>query len=508
MKERDFELLCQSMLEGTSTEEEFRALEEILSASPEKRQIFRENFLMHAMLSVEADSFAPAESEPKVIRATRHGFSSRRFTIIGAAAAVGMLAALTLKFTDFMKAPTLRITAGPKSKYTVSGNEKAGGGRDKLEPGASVVLSEGTLELQFANGVQSIVQAPASFVLQSAEKLSMEIGIARFEVPEKAKGFTVITPRLEVVDLGTSFGVVEQPDEPAQTHVFQGQVTARGRKEEKATLLNAGAAVEDAGQGRLVKVPLDDSLFFKTLPWDLPFVHLSFEPDANGALVLEGCHPSLESSVVTLPPKGPGLTDGVIGKAALFRGRNTPVTTNWKGVGGAVPRTICAWVKQEPGFPPRRFQTIVSWGDPTIGLAAKCEMLLYQPETADRSVLRLSFDQYLFTGTTELADGRWHHLAAVCRTDPTCKNAPQVELYVDGQRESIDPKESITNPRIPQRPNTRVGQKNSMPLVIGYTDRPDPGRGVRGAIDEVYVFEACLPQHRIIELATPPVVPN
>jgi hypothetical protein len=506
MKDRDFELLCQSLLEGSCTEDEFRALEEALGTSPERRKLFRENYLMHAMLSLEADSFAPGADQVKIIPAKRR-FNWRHVTIAGAAAVV-LLGALALKIADVTRTPTLRITAGPKSKYTVAGNAKASDSQDKLEPGASVVLSEGTLELQFANGVQSIVQAPASFVLQSPERLSMDIGIARFEVPEKAKGFTVITPRLEVVDLGTSFGVVEQPDEPAQTHVFEGQVTAKARQEEKATLLNAGAAVEDAGQGRLVQVPLDDSLFFKALPWDLPFVHLSFEPDENGEVFLEGCHPSLESSVVTLHPRGAGLTDGVIGKAALFRGGPTPVTTNWKGVGGAVPRTICAWVRQDPGLPPRRFQTIVSWGDPTIGLAAKCEMLLYQPLSGNRSVLRLSFDQYLFTGTTELADGRWHHLAAVCRTDPTCKNSPEVELYVDGQREAIDPKESITNPKIPLRPSTRIGQKNSTPLVVGHTDRPDPGRGFRGAIDEVYVFEACLPQQRIIELATPPVKPN
>ncbi|RYD34216.1 MAG: hypothetical protein EOP85_20040, partial [Verrucomicrobiaceae bacterium] len=391
---------------------------------------------MHEMLLSEDNLFGTKADVMEVVPVEITSPGPRRRILLRAlaAAAVVLLAAVvTWKVHPWGKVPTLRIVAGPNSKYVVShGNGKGSG--DDLEPGAGVTLSEGTLELEFSNGVQSIIQAPASFILQSAHKMTMEMGIARFEVPERARGFTVVTPRLEVVDLGTAFGVVEQPDEPAQAHVFEGEVKAKTHAEHDMTLLKAGAAVEESRQGLLVNVPLDNSRFFKKLPWDLPFVHLSFEPDQNGSLMLEGCHPSLESSTVMLHPEGGGLTDGIIGKAARFDGEATPVTTNWKGVGGAVPRTICAWIRQDPGLPPRRFQTIVSWGDPTVGLAAKCELLLYQPESATSTVMRLSFDQYLYTGSTELADGRWHHLAAVCRTDPTGLKAPEVELYLDGKR--------------------------------------------------------------------------
>lgn len=498
MREKlEFELRCQAALEGTCTEEEFRRLEQELRDSPDLRQVFRETFLMHEMLAAQEELFAPqVECGPAP---TRGRFVLRATLTAAAAVVLGFFALKLVPGT-----PTLRITAGPHSKYVVDHGAGGTGRGDDLEPGAAVTLSEGTLELDFANGVQSIVQAPASFVLQSAGQLKMEMGTARFQVPENAKGFTVVTPRLEVVDLGTSFGVVELPDEPAQAHVFEGEIQAKTRLETNMTLLKAGAAVEKSAQGRLVEVPLDDSRFFKTLPWDLPFVHLSFEPDESGALYVEGCHPSLGSSTVALHPDGPGLADGVIGKAARFSGGTTPVTSNWRGVGGAVPRTICAWIRQQPGLPPRRFQTIVGWGDPTIGLAAKCEILLYQPLTGNSTVLRLSFDQYLYSGTTDLADGRWHHVAAVCLTDPTGKMPPTVELYVDGRRETIDPRESTTNPWIGRRPDTRVGEKGSMPLVVGYTDRPGPDRGFRGEIDEVYVFEGALPEQRIIQLATPP----
>lgn len=510
MDKLEFELLCQAVLDGTCPADDFIRLEHELVLSPERRKIFRESFLMHEMLSEEGGRVATVGERLQVhpVEGATRGRRRRNFSrAIAAAAAVVALGVVVLQMTGAWKsAPTLRITAGPNSKYTVNGNAKGGDSLVALEPGASVTLAEGTLELAFANGVQSIVRAPASFVLESAMKLNMDIGIARFEVPENAKGFTVVTPRLEVVDLGTAFGVVEQPDEPAQAHVFEGEIEARSRSEPRMTLLKAGSAVEKSARGQLVSVPLDDTRFFKKLPWDLPFVHLSFEPDESGSVYLEGCHPSLESSTVALHPDGPGLTGGAIGKAARFNGGTTPVTTNWRGVGGAVPRTVCAWIRQAPGLPPRRFQTIAGWGDPTIGLAAKCEILLYQPPGGNATVLRLSFDQYLYSGTTELADGRWHHVAAVCLTDPKGKMPPTVELYVDGRREAIDPKESIVNPTIGRRPDTRVGQSGSMPLVVGYTDRPGPGRGFRGEIDEVYVFEGTLPEERILQLATPPEV--
>ena len=264
-EEREFEMLCQSVLEGSCTTEDFRRLERELAFSPERRRLFRETYLVHEMLSAEDDMFSTAESRLQVLQIEDAIRANRRRTLSRAmaAACVVVLAALAFQLAGLRKsAPTLRITAGPSSKYTVSGNGKAGDSRSDLEPGASVTLSEGTLELAFSNGVQSIIQAPASFILQSAQKLGMEMGVARFEVPEHARGFTVVTPRLEVVDLGTAFGVVEQPDEPAQAHVFEGEIKAKTRTEEKMTLLKAGVAVEESSQGQLVTVPLADSLFF------------------------------------------------------------------------------------------------------------------------------------------------------------------------------------------------------------------------------------------------------
>ncbi|RYD24897.1 MAG: hypothetical protein EOP87_25365, partial [Verrucomicrobiaceae bacterium] len=175
----EFEMLCQSVLEGSCADGDFEKLEARMDSSPECRALFRETFLMHEMLLAEDGLFATGN---EVVSAPDRRRMWRQ--VLAAAAVILLAGVVAWNVFPFGKAPTLRIVAGPNSKYVVTHGKGATGGDDALEPGAGVTLSEGTLELEFSNGVQSIVQAPASFILQSAEKLSMEMGIARFRVPE------------------------------------------------------------------------------------------------------------------------------------------------------------------------------------------------------------------------------------------------------------------------------------------------------------------------------------
>ncbi len=510
MKRLEFEQLCQAALEGICTTDEFARLQEALAESPENRRLFRETFVLHEMLQAESELLKPSTDRPALIPVDSVLRDERRRDFrraVAAAAAVVLLALLSLQIVRSREVPPdFRLTAAPNSKYTVTRTGDPDAPPDELSAGSQVHLVEGTLELEFSNGVHSIVQGPARFTLQNPMRLALEEGSARLEVPEPARGFTVVTPRIEAVDLGTAFGVIERLEQPAQVHVFDGHVRvgARTGAREMRTL-NAGVAVEASIPGRLRAIAADRSLFFEKLPPDLPFIHLSFEPDPSaGGLAIGGHHPAVGSATARLHPKGAGLADGVVGKAARFDGRATPVETDWPGVGGSAPRTIAAWIRQEPGLPHRPYQTIAGWGDPTIGLAAKCELLLYRARPRSPTVLRLSFDQFLFSGTTDLADGRWHHVAAVCRPDPAGGDAPLVDLYVDGRREFIDPATSSIAPPMLRGPHTRISEGNAMPLVIGHTDRPARNRGFRGMIDELYVFEAALGPERIRQLATPP----
>jgi len=87
-------------------------------------------------------------------------------------------------------------------------------------------IEVGTIELVTALGARVVIEAPAEFRFESARRLQMVRGRLSAEVPPEAKGFTVVTPAGEAVDLGTRFGVDVPASGAAEIHVFEGEVVA------------------------------------------------------------------------------------------------------------------------------------------------------------------------------------------------------------------------------------------------------------------------------------------
>lgn len=101
----------------------------------------------------------------------------------------------------------------------------------------------GLVQLVTARGAQVVIEAPAEFRFESAQRLTMIRGRLSADVPPAAKGFTVVTPSGNAVDLGTRFGV-DVPDEgAAEIHVFEGEVIAKVAGEPTTTSLRDGDAV-------------------------------------------------------------------------------------------------------------------------------------------------------------------------------------------------------------------------------------------------------------------------
>ncbi len=116
-----------------------------------------------------------------------------------------------------------------------------------------------------------------------------------------------------------------------------------------------------------------------------------------------------------LPP-GPGGN-----LAALrFDGTNDFVETpNWKGIGGSSDRTVMAWIRTTA-----KDDDIVSWGQ-----AATAEKWIFK--TTSAGVLRVEVQGSGSNATTNVADGQWHHVAAVFADDGS-PNIADVQFYIDG----------------------------------------------------------------------------
>jgi hypothetical protein len=134
-------------------------------------------------------------------------------------------------------------------------------GRD-MGAGKELHLSRGLAEIEFDCGARVILQGPAGLRLVSGRSAQLLQGTLTARVPARAKGFTVLTPRNEVVDLGTEFGLSVDREGAATVRVFTGEVVAYPlvsgraadpgvtiRKDQAARLDGPTVARSPAGQG-------------------------------------------------------------------------------------------------------------------------------------------------------------------------------------------------------------------------------------------------------------------
>src|SRR6185436_6919429 len=85
-------------------------------------------------------------------------------------------------------------------------------------------LSHGAVEIDFRSGARVVFEAPAELRLVSENEAFCRLGRFRAQVPEGAHGFKLTAQGLNVVDLGTEFGLSLPPDSSPEVHVFKGKV--------------------------------------------------------------------------------------------------------------------------------------------------------------------------------------------------------------------------------------------------------------------------------------------
>jgi hypothetical protein len=81
--------------------------------------------------------------------------------------------------------------------------------------------------VRFHGGAEVTLEAPADLELLSREHCRLHRGSLVAHVPERAKGFTVLTRQATVIDHGTDFGISADAEGHANVHVMQGEVELR-----------------------------------------------------------------------------------------------------------------------------------------------------------------------------------------------------------------------------------------------------------------------------------------
>lgn len=504
-----FQNALSALLDNDLTPEQFTELEQYLQASQQARAQYLEYVDLHNVLDLELAPrkvIQPGTSNvvpiDRIIR--RQNRRSRRMALF-AAAAVLTLGLITMKlfFVDSTQPPALAFTTSPGTQFTISHTDSGEQAPANLTmaKGSRLQLSQGTVELTFGSGVKSIVMAPADLTLHDDDQLYLREGVAWFHVPEGAEGFQVNTQDLNIVDLGTKFGVIAHPDQHDEVHVLKGKVEVTSQRlRKKSATLTAGQSRQADPVGRLRSIPSTPSRFLTNLPKTLPHICWSF--DQEYGFQASGNHPDV-SGITTTQVKGPGLTNGKHGQALTLDGNGQYLVSNWPGFPGDQARTVTCWLRLPKDGDYMKYCGIVGWGL-WQGNADKWKITVHQTSPSAPTTIRCSIGNTWIDGSTSLADGEWHHIAVTTTGELNDQGATQVEIYIDGKFEHTTPL-SVAGIKSRFILETNTAHQNAVPLMIGTTLQHQAGQRftLKGCIDELTIFDGHMTQQEVRQTMPP-----
>lgn len=487
VSKNELERLIYALCDDSITDEEHELLQQTLTKYPEARLHYIKQMEIHNLLDLECEDFV---AKPNVVPIDKYLAKQRRKTAINACAAAAVVIigiAVSLHMMTVTSEPALStVKAAPHSKFEIShtSDHQASSDKNYLTSGSSLELHQGTVEVNLSSGVNAVVQAPAKLTLDDDSNLDLLYGVAWFNVPSEAVGFEVTTPEMTIVDLGTEFGVSVdyRSIEADMVHVLKGSVEVTTNFGlESHEVLTIGDARRAHFSGRLTKIPVSEDSYLKALPTDLPYLHWSFDEQLANGFTTRGTVP-LASNIQAEARNASLDTDtGKVGQAVVLKGIGG-VVTDWQGIDSDQPRTVSCWIKCPPHQP---VGAIVGWGVPNED-ASKWRITLNpekQNEGGVKGALRTEFGYGYIIGTTDLRDGKWHHITSVYDGSGV-GNESTIKLYVDGEPEEVS---AVVGNYI----DTLVNDPRSAPCAIG--------SGFKGKIDELRIYKGVLPARAIRE---------
>lgn len=145
------------------------------------------------------------------------------------------------------------------------GDEIAGLIPGSTIPPGELTWEEGIVQLEFYCGATVVAEGPASLEVLDASRVVCRSGRLRAHVPKPARGFAVLAPTVELVDLGTEFGIEVGAAGKTEVHVFDGAVelydAESNRAQDTRRELTAGDAVSVGRDGEAQAITVRDGDF-------------------------------------------------------------------------------------------------------------------------------------------------------------------------------------------------------------------------------------------------------
>ena len=262
---REFDEAVAAVCHGTASDDQARALNELLRGDAAARDEYILRAEVHSRLASEPDLFpqtneANAGSPENIlqIQAPRRTRTRKPNWILALAACVTLLAtgwwALRFSHSSERKGATSKAVAMLNRAVDAQWNQRDETPRlgAPLEPGW-VRLKSGLAQIVSYSGARVVIEGPTELQIISSSEASCRSGRLTAEVPPQARGFRIGTPQMNVTDLGTAFGL-EVKARRTELHVFKGSVefqsTANAAKQNLKA--GAGAVTENSRPPKLI----------------------------------------------------------------------------------------------------------------------------------------------------------------------------------------------------------------------------------------------------------------
>lgn len=232
--------ISSAVCDDTATADQLQRLEQILADSPEAVDMYSSYMSLHSELfwhqSAAMGHVQPPEkfSRPSISGGQRFGWLMSLAAMLLVGGALGVAAAYYFAVENSAAQVALigenvaTVTGTRNCLWSIGQKENDSetpiGFGSQLYAGQRLELLQGLAEVTFNSGVRVIVEAPANFVLNSADESVLHQGRLTASVPPGAEGFQVACRGLTLVDRGTEFGVRSDDQGDTEVQVFDGLV--------------------------------------------------------------------------------------------------------------------------------------------------------------------------------------------------------------------------------------------------------------------------------------------
>src|SRR4051794_15975123 len=260
----EFDEAVAATCHGSASDEQARELSELLRNDTGARDEYILRVEVHSRLASDPDLFAQAAeskvaSPPNVLplEGPRRSRAQKANWILALAACVTLLAAgwwaLRLSHRTERKGTTSTAVAILNRVVDAQWNPRDEAPRPgaPLEPGW-IRLNSGLAQIVFYSGARIAIEGPIELQLISPNEASCTRGKLTAEVPPQARGFRILTPQMNVTDLGTAFGL-DVKERRTELHVFKGNVEFQpGAGTNQNLKEGAGAVAENSLPTKLI----------------------------------------------------------------------------------------------------------------------------------------------------------------------------------------------------------------------------------------------------------------